>query len=139
MNDAKKIAKHLNLLLLRSDPYIVDTTTHDDSCMITGGCDANDGPLWERLKPIFEAATPALDAMEIAAAAKDRREADLHRPNVHPQFWRNRIPWEGSRKLWKHCEAQICAAVDADNQERMEEYERYRAMCESGVAVPPED
>ena len=128
MKTMNEIAERLNLLLELSRPYSVD-----DTGMINYGNRTNDKELWDRLQPILENCGNYVDKMEIINAAKERRTAQIYRPAITPNYWRSRIMWTHSARLWKYCAPQIKAVVDAFNEEKRNEYEIYRSKCEAGV------
>lgn len=137
MKDQKKIADHLNRLREHATPYEIT-----DQATICKGCKEVDDQLYQRLRPIIEAAEPALNDMEIALAAKEKREADLCRPSYGPYEWRRNlyvIPWKATEQLWLYCLPQLKEAVAAFNKEREQEYEQYRQACMQGVAVAPQE
>lgn len=137
MTGYDRVAERHNTLLADSKPFaLTDSGAIVGPIKVTGvGVTAIAQRLYERIKPILDAAIPAVDAEEIASAARERRPAGLVRPAVSPYWWGEPPPWEGSKALWLHCLSQIRECIAADNAERMAAYERYREACMAGVAT----
>lgn len=137
----KKTAKHLNLLrdlatpITRHDPK--DCDGPDDALAYFRWLNCED--LSRVVSRVYETHDAAALAAEIRAAAKDRREALVHRPsNCHHKSGEICIRSYGyGGTIWAMSEAEIVAAFEADNARRLAEYEAYRLACEQGVAVPP--
>jgi len=143
-DETRQIADHLNELLKNAKPFRM---YWPDGGRVGPMEDAGAKPfshsrnaaksLSDRLQPIIQAATEATDLIEIADAARERREADLIDPTYSSHNWANPCAHEHTARIWRACRQQIDAAIEADNAERAAAYERYRAACEQGIALLP--
>ncbi len=134
----KETAKHLNGLRADAQPLKFDDS---DAVAILGTYEARSrlaSWITDRAAAWSEQAT----SLEIQAAAKERREASV-RNGISVHLYQDRIVvgcYDGmAEQQWALMEPEVQAYMDADNKQRLDAYERYRALCEQGVALPPSE
>ena len=140
--DARAIAAHYNKLRDRATPFTLSSLgkpTRDDwHSGLSRATMAEQGrELSERIESLLKTREADWQMHEIATAAQERREADVIAPDYSSQWWADVIPWEATERFWQFCHAEIVACIAAYNAETLADFERYRAACEQGLAIPP--
>jgi len=133
-SNESRIADHLNALLIAAEPAQLADTER-----IWGGAATRRAELRDAASEMAQTNRRAVDLAEIAAAARERRPADLDAPRydaIEANKW-GHIPWAHTHRLHVAVHDQVVAMIARSNQDAQDEYERYRLACEQGVAVPP--
>jgi hypothetical protein len=137
-------ARHLNTLLRRAVPFALKEDHRDfifvespnnHRIYLTSEIEEIAADLATRAHQIVLSHYPAALAQAISEAASAR--LPLVTFEAQNFYWWLPNGNVGGRIAVDMSLPEITAMVEADNQQRAAEYERYRLACEQGVAVPP--
>jgi len=120
----EQTGEHLNYLTRRARPVTGPTLGQHLPAELDAAC-------WAVMTTML----PEAIADEIADAARERREADLKRPDMWG--WLQGTQYPLVRRAFELARPQLEALVAAHNARTVREYEAYRVACEQRVAVPP--